>query len=71
MPQVDYMAEVKSHGLLVSMAQAGNPEALLAERERKLKAAATRRKEVNSLTDLTETKVGVYHSIRVNLSEND
>jgi transposase InsO family protein len=36
----------------------GNPEALLAERERKLKAAAARRKEVNRLT-LTETMTGV------------
>ncbi|MFQ5904135.1 MAG: IS3 family transposase [Candidatus Binatia bacterium] len=36
----------------------GNPEALLAERERKLKAAAAKRKEVNRLTS-TETMTGV------------
>lgn len=36
----------------------GNPEALLAERDRKLKAAAARRKEVNGLI-LTETMTGV------------
>ena len=49
----------------------GNPEALLAERKRKLKAAAARRKEVNRLIDLTKSKVEVYHFARVDLSEND
>ena len=49
----------------------GNPEALLAERKRKLKAAAARRKEVNRLIDLTKSKVEVYHFARVALSEND
>ena len=49
----------------------GNPEALLAERKRKLKAAAARRKEVNKLIDLTKSKVEVYHFARVALSEND
>jgi putative transposase len=37
----------------------GNPEALLAERERKLKAAAAKRKEVNRLSELTRIEVGV------------
>jgi transposase InsO family protein len=37
----------------------GNPEALLAERERKLKAAAARRREVNRLNELTKIEVGV------------
>jgi len=36
----------------------GNPEALLAERKRKLTAAAARRKEVNKQVDLMETGVG-------------
>ena len=35
----------------------GNPEAILADWERKLKAAATRRKEVNTI--LTKTLAGV------------
>jgi len=47
----------------------GNPEALLAERKMKLNTAATRRKEVNRLVDLTKTKVGVYHFRRVDLLE--
>ena len=36
----------------------GNSEALLAERERKLREAAARRKEVNKWGDLTRTKLG-------------
>jgi len=36
----------------------GNPEALLAERKRKLTAATARRKEVNRQVDLMETGVG-------------
>ena len=36
----------------------GDPEALLAERERKMTEAATRRKEVNRQVDLMETWVG-------------
>jgi putative transposase len=36
----------------------GNPEALLAERKRKLTTAAARRKEVNKQVDLMETGVG-------------
>ena len=48
----------------------GNPEALLAERKWKLKAAAARRKEVNRLVDSAKTRFGVYHFSRVDLSEN-
>jgi hypothetical protein len=36
----------------------GNPEALLAERERKLKAAVAKRKKVNRLSELTRIEVG-------------
>ncbi len=36
----------------------GDPEALLAERKRKMTEAATRRKEVNRQVDLMETGVG-------------
>jgi len=49
----------------------GNPEALLTERKRKLKAAAASRKEVNKLIDLTKTRGGVYHFSKADLSEND
>ena len=49
----------------------GNPEALLAERERKMRKAVAERKEVNRLIDLTKTKVGAYHFRKVDLSEND
>jgi transposase InsO family protein len=49
----------------------GNPEALLTERQRKLKAAALRRREVNGLIDLIKTKAEVYHFDTVDLSEND
>ena len=48
-----------------------NPEALLAERERKMREAVVERKGVNRLIDLTKTKVGVYHFSKVDLSEND
>jgi transposase InsO family protein len=49
----------------------GDPEALLTERKRKLKEAATRRKEVNRWIDLTKIDAGVYHFSQVDLSEND
>ena len=40
-------------------------------KKRKLNTAATRRREVNRLVDLTKTGVGVYHFRRVDLSGND
>jgi len=49
----------------------GNPEALLAERKRKLREAAARRKEVNSWDDLTKIGAGLYHFGTIDLSEND
>jgi len=49
----------------------GNAEALLAERKRKLREAAARRKEVNKWGNLTRTEPGVHHFGTINLSEND
>ena len=49
----------------------GNPEALLAERKRKLTEAAARRKEVNKWRDLTRNQAGLYHFSTIDLSEND
>jgi hypothetical protein len=49
----------------------GNPEAPLAQRERKLKAAAARRKEVNRVNQLTKSRSGSNIFGRVVLSEND
>ncbi|MCL0087999.1 integrase core domain-containing protein [Dehalococcoidia bacterium] len=49
----------------------GNPEALLAERKRKLREAIARRKEVNRCGDLTKIGVGLYHFDTIDLSEND
>ena len=49
----------------------GDPEALLAERERRMRKAVAERKEVNRLIDLTKTKVGAYHFSKVDLSESD
>ena len=50
----------------------GNPEALLAERERKLRQAAADWKEVNKRNgDLMKTNVGMYHFGSIHLSEND
>ncbi|MCL0039060.1 integrase core domain-containing protein [Dehalococcoidia bacterium] len=49
----------------------GNPEALLAERKRKLREATARRKEVNRCGDLTKIGVGLYHFDTIDLSEND
>ena len=49
----------------------GNLEALLAEREGKMRKAVAKRKGVNRLFDLMKTKVGVYHFSKVDLSEND
>jgi len=49
----------------------GNPEALLAERKRKLREAAARRREVNRQNGLTAINSGVYHFPRVDLSKND
>ncbi len=40
----------------------GNPEALLAERKRKLREGAARRKEVNKWGNLTRIEVMVYIS---------
>jgi hypothetical protein len=48
-----------------------DPEALLTERKRKLKEAATRRKEVNRWIDLMKIDAGVPHFSQVDLSEND
>ena len=49
----------------------GNPEAPLAKQERKLKAAAARRKEVNRVNQLTKSRSGSNIFGRVVLSEND
>ncbi len=49
----------------------GNPEALLAERKRKLREAAARRKEVNKWGNLTRIGGGLYHFGAIDLSEND
>ncbi len=49
----------------------GNPEALLAERKRKLREAAARRREVNRWDDLTKIGGGLYHFGTIGLSEND
>ena len=50
----------------------GNPEALLAERERQLRQAAAKCKEVNNQNGaLMKTKVGTYHFSSIHLSEND
>ena len=49
----------------------GNPEALLAERKRKLKAAGARRKEVNRCGGLTEIGHGLYHFAAIDFSIND
>ena len=50
----------------------GNPLALLAERERKLRQAAAKCKEVNNQNGpLTKTKIGMYHFCSIHLSEND
>ena len=49
----------------------GDPDALLTERKRKLKAAAARRREVNRLKGLTTTDSGAYRFSKVDLSEND
>jgi len=49
----------------------GNPEALLAERKRKLGEAAARRREVNRWDDLTKIGGGLYHFSTIDLSEND
>ena len=49
----------------------GNPEALLAERKRKLREAAARRREVNRWDDLTKIGGGLYHFGTIDLSEND
>jgi len=49
----------------------GNPEALLAERKRKLREAAARRKEVNRWGGLTKIGEGLYHFGTIDLSEND
>jgi len=49
----------------------GNPEALRAERKRKLREAAARRREVNKSHDLTRIGGGLYHFGTTDLSEND
>ena len=49
----------------------GNPQALLAERKRKLREAAARRKEVNRCVNLTKTGTGLYHFATIGLSEHD
>ncbi len=53
----------------------GNPEALLVERKRKLREAATRRREVNRWDDCDRdlTIIGgeLYHCGIIDLSEND
>jgi transposase InsO family protein len=49
----------------------GNPEALLAERKRKLREAAARRREVNKWGNLTRIAGGLYHFAYTVLSEND
>lgn len=49
----------------------GNPEALLAERKRKLREAAARRREVNKCGNLTKIGGRLYHFGTINLSEND
>jgi transposase InsO family protein len=49
----------------------GNPEALLAERKRKLRAAAAKRKEVNKGHNLISKGGELYHFAYTVLSEND
>ena len=49
----------------------GDPDALLTEQKRKLKAAAGRQREVSRLNGLTTTGSGVYRFSKVDLSEND
>jgi transposase InsO family protein len=59
---VRYYNEERLHSALNYLRPAdyyrGNPETLLAERRRKLKAAALGRKEVNSLIDLQKLRMG-------------
>lgn len=59
---VRYYNEARLHSALNYLRPVGyykgNPEVLLTERKRKLKAAATRRKEVNRLIDLMKIKSG-------------
>lgn len=49
----------------------GNPEALLAERKRKLREVATRRREVNRRREVTKIMGELYHFSTIDLSEND
>ena len=70
-----YYDEERLHSALKYLRPAdyyrGNPEALLAERKRKLRKAAARRKEVNKWDELTKTNAGAYHFWKIDLSEND
>jgi len=49
----------------------GNPEALLAERKRKLREAVAKREEANRWDDLTRIGGGLYNFATLDLSEND
>jgi len=72
---VRYYNEERLHSALNYLRPAdycrSNPETLLAERKRKLKTAALRRKEVNRQNGLATINTGVYPFSRVDLSEND
>jgi len=49
----------------------GNPDALLAERKRKLREATNRRREVNRCDKLSKIGDGLSHFFIIDLSEND
>ena len=72
---VRYYNEERLHSALNYLRPADyyrdNPETLLAERKRKLKTAALRRKEVNRQNGLTTINSWVYHFSTTDLSGND
>jgi transposase InsO family protein len=72
---VRYYNEERLHSALKYLRPAdyyrGNPEALLAERKRKLREAAAKRREVNKGHNLIKTGGGLYHFAHTVLSEND
>ena len=43
----------------------------MSQRKKRQNTAATKRKEVNRLADLTRAEAGVYHSREVDLSESE